>query len=261
MGPPIPRTLRALRRSPQSHYHGNPARLRGRPSPADDRFRFLWPKLRELRADIGTNIAYATPIWFLASAHRYDDYDAQRPKCSWGNTPRRAWRREPQKPQQPGMRPRRSRLHDRPRTQRGRGAHGVLRPLFAHVDAWQWTPDLSGATTSVSAARQTITCNNSSAAIAGRGAARPAGRRGPSPSRRRGRIGLGTNQTGHRVQGRAKSPRRPRAVELRFFGEPPGLDADERSMEGPKTGALAANRHCAAKARSPGGDPSWSDIR
>ena len=43
------------------------------PSPADDRFNYLWPRLRELQADIVDEHCYANPVWFLANTHRYDN--------------------------------------------------------------------------------------------------------------------------------------------------------------------------------------------
>jgi alpha-L-arabinofuranosidase len=54
------------------------------PSPADDRFNFLWPKLRELKADIVDEHCYAMPDWFLASATRFDGYDRKGPKVFMG---------------------------------------------------------------------------------------------------------------------------------------------------------------------------------
>src|SRR6478609_4383189 len=54
------------------------------PSPDDDRFKFLWPKLRELHADIVDEHCYAPPAWFLDNAHRYDAYDRNGPKVFMG---------------------------------------------------------------------------------------------------------------------------------------------------------------------------------
>ena len=54
------------------------------PFPKDDHFRFAWPLLRSLKADIVDEHCYAMPDWFLRSATRYDDYDRQGPKVFMG---------------------------------------------------------------------------------------------------------------------------------------------------------------------------------
>src|SRR5262249_23660084 len=54
------------------------------PFPDDVSFRFLWPKLCELKADIVDQHCYAKPIWFLAHANRFDDYDRNGPKVFFG---------------------------------------------------------------------------------------------------------------------------------------------------------------------------------
>ncbi len=54
------------------------------PSPADERFDFLWPKLRELKADIVDEHCYDRPAWFLDNAFRYDSYPRTGPKVFMG---------------------------------------------------------------------------------------------------------------------------------------------------------------------------------
>ncbi len=54
------------------------------PSPADERFNFLWPKLRELKADIVDEHCYDRPAWFLDNAFRYDSYPRTGPKVFMG---------------------------------------------------------------------------------------------------------------------------------------------------------------------------------
>src|SRR5678809_494544 len=54
------------------------------PSPADDRFNFAWPKLRELHADIVDEHCYDAPAWFFLNTHRYDNYDRRGPKVFMG---------------------------------------------------------------------------------------------------------------------------------------------------------------------------------
>jgi hypothetical protein len=41
-------------------------------APDDECFKFAWPKLRELNADIVDEHCYTKPDWFLANTHRYD---------------------------------------------------------------------------------------------------------------------------------------------------------------------------------------------
>jgi alpha-L-arabinofuranosidase len=113
------------------------------PSPADDRFQFLWPKLREMKADIVDEHCYANPIWFLSSSHRYDGYDRAGPKVFMGEyaaqnvaiaSPKNENTLECALAEAAFM------------TGLERNADVVqlasYAPLFAHVDGWQWTPNL-----------------------------------------------------------------------------------------------------------------------
>ena len=113
------------------------------PSPADDRFHFLWPSLRELKADIVDEHCYANPVWFLANAHRYDHYDRNGPKVFMGEyaaqsvaivSPKNRNNLECALAEAAYL------------TGLERNADVVrmasYAPLFANVDAWQWTPNL-----------------------------------------------------------------------------------------------------------------------
>jgi alpha-L-arabinofuranosidase len=113
------------------------------PSPADDRFQFLWPKLQELSAEMVDQHCYANPIWFLANSHRYDDYDRKGPKIFMGEyaaqsiaivSPDNQNNLECALAEAAYM------------TGLERNADVVrmasYAPLFAHVDGWQWTPNL-----------------------------------------------------------------------------------------------------------------------
>ena len=113
------------------------------PSPADDRFNFLWPKLRELKANIVDEHCYANPIWFLAHTHRYDNYDRNGPKVFMGEyaaqsvaivSPKNRNDLECALAEAAYL------------TGLERNADVVrmasYAPLFANVDAWQWTPNL-----------------------------------------------------------------------------------------------------------------------
>ncbi len=113
------------------------------PSPADDRFNFAWPKLRELHADIVDEHCYAAPSWFLENTHRYDKYDRRGPKVFMGEyaaqsvatvSPKNRNNLECALAEAAYM------------TGLEHNADVVrmasYAPLFAHIDAWQWTPNL-----------------------------------------------------------------------------------------------------------------------
>jgi alpha-L-arabinofuranosidase len=113
------------------------------PSPADERFQFLWPKLRELSADVIDEHCYANPIWFLSNTHRYDQYDRKGPKVFMGEyaaqsvaivSPNNRNNLECALAEAAYM------------TGLERNADVVrmasYAPLFANEEAWQWTPDL-----------------------------------------------------------------------------------------------------------------------
>jgi alpha-L-arabinofuranosidase len=113
------------------------------PSPDDDRFKFLWSKLRELRADIIDEHCYATPDWFLKNTHRYDNYDRNGPRVFMGEYAAQSDHTVSTK--------NRNDLECAIAeaaylTGLERNAEVVrlasYAPLFAHADAWQWTPDL-----------------------------------------------------------------------------------------------------------------------
>jgi alpha-L-arabinofuranosidase len=113
------------------------------PSPEDERYHFLWPKLREGKADIVDEHCYASPIWFLSNADRYDRFDRDGPKVFFGEyaaqsapigSPKNRNNLECALAEAAYM------------TGLERNADVVrmasYAPLFARVDAWQWKPDL-----------------------------------------------------------------------------------------------------------------------
>jgi alpha-L-arabinofuranosidase len=113
------------------------------PLPADDRFNFLWPKFRELKADIVDEHCYATPLWFLANSHRYDHYDRNGPKVFFGEYAA----------QSVAMVSTKNRNNLECALSEAAYLTGLERnadvvrmasyaPLFAHVEGWQWTPNL-----------------------------------------------------------------------------------------------------------------------
>jgi alpha-N-arabinofuranosidase len=50
----------------------------------DELYQFLWPKLRELSADIVDEHCYDRPAWFLDNAFRYDSFERKGPKVFMG---------------------------------------------------------------------------------------------------------------------------------------------------------------------------------
>jgi alpha-L-arabinofuranosidase len=113
------------------------------PSPDDERFHYLWPKLGELHADIVDQHCYANPSWFFNNTHRDDNYDPNGPKVFMGEyaaqsvatvSPKNRNTLECALAEAAYM------------TGLERNA-AVVRmasyaPLFGNVDAWQWTPNL-----------------------------------------------------------------------------------------------------------------------
>lgn len=112
------------------------------PSPSGDKFNFLNDTLRKLHADILDEHYYSPPEWFLGNAARYDAYDRKGPKIFAGEyaahskgtegIQRNNWQ---------------SALAEAAfMTGLERNADVVTMasyaPLLAHVDGWQWAPDL-----------------------------------------------------------------------------------------------------------------------
>ena len=113
------------------------------PSPDDDRFKFLWPKLRELHADIIDEHSYAKPAWFFDNAHRYDNYDRNGPKVFMGEYAAQSDHTVSVKNRNTFECALAEAAY---LTGLERNADVVrmasYAPLFAHIDAWQWTPNL-----------------------------------------------------------------------------------------------------------------------
>jgi alpha-L-arabinofuranosidase len=113
------------------------------PSPDDDRFKFLWSKLRELHADIVDEHCYANPSWFFTNTHRYDNYDRNGPKVFMGEYAA----------QSVGVVSVKNRNNLECALAEAAYMTGLERnadvvrmasyaPLFANTQAWQWTPDM-----------------------------------------------------------------------------------------------------------------------
>ncbi|HXG68053.1 MAG TPA: alpha-L-arabinofuranosidase C-terminal domain-containing protein [Blastocatellia bacterium] len=113
------------------------------PGPDGERFDYLWARLRELKADIVDEHYYMAPKWFLDNAGRYDNYPRTGPKVFAGEYAA----------QSVGVaRPDNRNTWECALAEAAfvtgleRNADVVVMssyaPLFGHVEAWQWTPNL-----------------------------------------------------------------------------------------------------------------------
>jgi alpha-N-arabinofuranosidase len=106
-------------------------------------FEYLWSNLRTLKADIIDEHYYKSPEWFLANAGRYDRYDREGPKVFAGE-----YAAQTAGVVRPDNRNNWAAAIAEAAFMTGleRNADVVTMaayaPLLAHVDAWQWTPNL-----------------------------------------------------------------------------------------------------------------------
>lgn len=113
------------------------------PSAEGPRFDYAWKEFRKLNVDIIDEHYYQEPAWFLNNAHRYDKYDRKGPKVFAGEyaaQSRAVANSENRNTWQCAL------AEAAFMTGLERNADVVTMcsyaPLFAHIDAWQWTPDL-----------------------------------------------------------------------------------------------------------------------
>jgi alpha-L-arabinofuranosidase len=113
------------------------------PSPDGKHFDFAWPKLRELHADIVDEHCYARPDWFYKGATRYDKYDRNGPKVFFGE-----YAAQSDKTVSVNNRNNLECALSEAACMTGLERNGDVvcmasyAPLFAHIDGWQWRPDL-----------------------------------------------------------------------------------------------------------------------
>lgn len=101
-------------------------------------FEFLWPEMKRIKVDLVDEHFYRSPEWFLNGAKRYDSYDRQGPKvfageyaCHPGNRENSFLTALCEAAFMTGFERNADVVH-----------LCTYAPLFAHVDAWQWRPDL-----------------------------------------------------------------------------------------------------------------------
>ncbi len=102
-------------------------------------FEYLWPEMRKIKADLVDEHFYRPEDWFLKSGNRYDNYDRKGPKVFAGEYAchgrGKKWN------------------HFNAALMEAAFMTGIERnadvvhmatyaPLFAHVDGWQWRPDM-----------------------------------------------------------------------------------------------------------------------
>ncbi len=113
------------------------------PAPDGERFDFLWKELRALKADLVDEHYYMAPDWFRANAGRYDNYPRTGPKVFAGEYAA----------QSVGIASPDNRNNWECALSEAAFVTGLERnadvvtmssyaPLFGHVEAWQWTPNM-----------------------------------------------------------------------------------------------------------------------
>jgi alpha-L-arabinofuranosidase len=113
------------------------------PSPDGEYFNYAWKELKQLQPALIDEHYYKPPAWFFANANRYDNYDRSGPKIFAGEYA--AHSKESNDAE--GRNNWESALAEAAfMTGLERNADIVqmssYAPLLAHVDAWQWRPDL-----------------------------------------------------------------------------------------------------------------------
>ena len=109
------------------------------PNSEGDQFDYLWPEMKRIGADLVDEHFYRPEEWFLAQGARYDDYDREGPKVFAGEYACHGKGRKFNHFHA-------SLLEAAFMTTLERNADIVhmatYAPLFAHVEGWQWRPDL-----------------------------------------------------------------------------------------------------------------------
>jgi alpha-N-arabinofuranosidase len=113
------------------------------PNPEGPRFDYAWKELRALNADLIDEHYYQNPQWFFSNASRYDNYPRSGPKVFAGEYASHGKDTIAAESKNTWI----SALSEAAfMTGLERNADVVkmasYAPLFAHVEAWQWRPDL-----------------------------------------------------------------------------------------------------------------------
>lgn len=109
------------------------------PNSEGDQFDYLWPQMKALGADLVDEHFYRPEEWFLSQGNRYDNYDRRGPKVFAGE-----YACHPHGKKFNHFYP--ALLEAAFMTGLERNADVVhmatYAPLFAHVEGWQWRPDM-----------------------------------------------------------------------------------------------------------------------
>lgn len=142
-GPQYVERLQAFTKAIKAKYPDIKLDYSSGTDPGGERFDYLNDYLRKMKADIIDEHYYRRPEWFLANATRYDNYDRSGSKVFAGEYAAQSDKTVS--------------IHNKNNwetaiaeaafmTGMERNAAVVhlasYAPLFAHVDGWQWTPDL-----------------------------------------------------------------------------------------------------------------------
>ncbi len=108
------------------------------PQAEGEQFEYLWPEMKRLKVDLVDEHYYRSPEWFLSQATRYDDYDRKGPAVFAGEYAAHPQNRKnnfesalSEAAFMTGLERNADIVH-----------MATYAPLLAHVDAWQWRPDL-----------------------------------------------------------------------------------------------------------------------
>lgn len=110
------------------------------PSSDGKEFDYLWPEMKRLKVDLVDEHYYKEPDWFFKNAARYDNYDRKGPAVFAGEYASHDYSTGKQNNFLSAL------SEAAFMTGLERNADIVhmctYAPLFAHIDAWQWNPDL-----------------------------------------------------------------------------------------------------------------------
>jgi alpha-L-arabinofuranosidase len=109
------------------------------PDSEGEQFDYLWPEMKRLKADLVDEHFYRPESWFLAQGNRYDSYDRKGPKVFAGeyacHGKGKKWNHFNASLMEAAF---------MTNIERNADIVGMATyaPLFAHVEGWQWRPDM-----------------------------------------------------------------------------------------------------------------------
>lgn len=137
-GPEYPERLEPFMKAIRSKYPDIQIIGSSGPGSEGKDFEFLWPEMKRLKVDLVDEHFYRPESWFLAQGARYDTYDRKGPKVFAGEY---------------ACHPKNRKNNFESALMEAAFMTGLERnadivhmatyaPLFAHVEGWQWRPDL-----------------------------------------------------------------------------------------------------------------------